>query len=217
MRSRTLPLTVALLTLALAVQPAGGTGSDPVVLFFGDSITAGLGVAPEEAFPALVQQRIDDAGLHFEVVNGGVSGETSAGGLRRISWLLQRPVRVLVLELGGNDALRGTDLDATRANLQGIIDLARDAVPDIEIVVAGMQVPPNLGPEYTARFRTLYPSLAAANRAHLIPFLLQGVGGVPLRNQADGIHPNASGHRIVAGVVWQVLEPVLRHLEASTQ
>jgi len=214
MPHRTLPLAVALLTLALAAPSAG---NDPVVLFFGDSITAGLGVELEQAFPALVQQRVDDAGLHFEIVNAGVSGETSAGGLRRIAWLLQQPVRVLVLELGGNDALRGTDLESTRANLQTIINLARDAVPDIEIVVAGMQVPPNLGPEYGARFRALYPALAAANDAHLIPFLLQGVGGVPRLNQADGIHPNAGGHRIVAGVVWRVLEPVLRHLEESAR
>ncbi len=150
-----------------------------MVLFLGDSITAGLGLDPEQAFPALIQRRLDESGLRFRVVNGGVSGETSAGGLRRIDWLMRQPVRALVIELGGNDALRGTDLEATRANLQGIIDRARSHAPDLEIVLAGMQVPPNLGSEYTRQFRQIFPTLAEANRTHLIPFLLEGVGGLP--------------------------------------
>lgn len=179
------------------------------MLFLGDSLTAGLGVERELAYPALVQQRIDETGLDFRVVNAGVSGETSAGGLRRVTWLLRQRIDVLVLELGANDALRGTELQSTHANLQGIIDAVVRAYPEAHIVIAGMQVPPNLGPEYTRQFRSMYPQLATANGATLIPFLLDGVGGQPQFNQADGIHPTAAGHRIVARNVWAVLGPLL--------
>lgn len=182
----------------------------PVVLFFGTSLTAGLGLDPEEAYPALIQARIDSAGLGYRVVNGGVSGETSAAGLRRIDWLLQQPIAVLVLELGANDALRGQDLAAARSNLQQIIDRTRARYPDVRIVVAGMEAPPNLGRRYTREFRGLFVALARENGATLIPFLLEGVGGVPELNQADGIHPNADGARVMAETVWRVLEPVLR-------
>ncbi len=182
------------------------------VLFLGNSLTAGLGLSPQEAFPALIQERVDERGWPFRVVNAGRSGETSAGGLRRVDWLLRDPVRVLVLELGANDGLRGTPVKSTRANLQAIIDKARQTYPNIEIVVAGMMVPPNLGEPYTNEFRQMFPALAAANAVELIPFLLDGVAGRPEYNRADGIHPNAEGHRIVAGNVWAVLEPVLNRL-----
>lgn len=184
--------------------------STPVVLFFGTSLTAGLGLDPEEAYPALIQRKIDSAGFGYRVVNGGVSGETSAAGLRRIDWLLREPVAVLVLELGANDALRGQDLAVARANLQEIIDRTRARYPGARLVVAGMEAPPNLGGRYTREFRELFVALARDNRATLIPFLLEGVGGVAELNQPDGIHPTAEGARIVADNVWRALEPVLR-------
>ena len=180
------------------------------MLFFGTSLTAGLGLEPEEAFPALIQAKLDSAGLAFRAVNAGVSGETSAAGLRRIDWLLSQPVAVLVLELGANDALRGQDLAAAGANLQAIIDRTRARHPDVRIVIAGMEAPPNLGSRYTAAFRQMFVDLARRNDAALIPFLLEGVAGVPELNQGDGIHPNAEGARIMAENVWKVLEPVLR-------
>lgn len=192
-----------------------GDASAPVVLFLGNSLSAGYGLDPELAFPALVQQKIDSAGWSFRVVNAGISGETSAGGLSRIDWLLRQRIDVLVLELGGNDGLRGINLDVTEQNLQQIIDRTRAANPDVEVVLAGMQVPPNLGHTYTTRFRTLFPELAEANDTHLIPFLLEGVGGIPRLNQGDGIHPTAEGHRIVANTVWETLRPVLEEIEAS--
>ena len=182
----------------------------PAILFFGTSLTAGLGLDPEEAYPALIQQKLDSAGLAFRAVNAGVSGETSAAGLRRIDWLLQQPVTVLVLELGANDALRGQDLVAAGENLQAIIDRTKARYPDVRIVVAGMQAPPNLGSRYTREFRELFTTLARDNDAALIPFLLEGVAAVPSLNQADGIHPTAEGARIMADNVWRVLEPLLR-------
>jgi len=180
------------------------------VLFLGTSLTAGLGLPPEQAYPAVIQQKIDSAGLPFRVVNAGVSGETSAGALRRIDWLLRQPFDVLVLETGANDMLRGTDLDSTRANLQAIVTRVRAARPEAAIVLAGMMAPPNLGRAYAERFRDLYPSLAADNDLPLVPFLLEGVGGVSRLNQPDGVHPTAEGQRLVARNVWAVLEPVLR-------
>ena len=189
--------------------------SRPVVLFFGTSLTAGFGLEPDESYPALIQQKIDSARLPYRVVNAGVSGETSAAGLRRIDWLLSQRITVLVLELGANDALRGQDLAAARGNLQEIIDRTRARYPDVRIVIAGMQAPPNLGSRYTAEFRQLFVDLARRNDAALIPFLLEGVGGVPEMNQGDGIHPNAEGSRVVAENVWRALEPVLRQVGAG--
>ncbi len=185
----------------------------PVVLFLGTSLTAGLGLSESQAYPALIQQKIDSAGLRFRVVNAGVSGETSAAGVRRMDWLLRQPVQVLVLELGANDALRGQDLDATRRNLQEIIDRTRAAHPGVAMVIAGMQAPPNLGDRYTAAFRDMFPGLARRNQAALVPFLLEGVAGVPRLNQADGIHPTMEGQQIVAENVWRVLEPILKNGE----
>lgn len=179
------------------------------VLVLGNSLAAGYGLDPDQAFPALLQDKIDDLGWNVEVVNAGVSGETSAGGLSRIDWLLREPVDVLILELGGNDGLRGIDPEVTQQNLQGIIDRTRTRYPEARIVLAGMQIPTNLGSDYTARFREVFPALAEENDTALIPFLLDGVGGVPALNQPDGIHPTAEGHRIVANTVWNVLRPVL--------
>jgi acyl-CoA thioesterase-1 len=189
----------------------------PVVLFLGNSLTAGLGLLPEQAYPALVRAKIDSAGLDFRVVNAGVSGATSADGVRLVGGYLDRPVAAVVVELGANDMLRGQDLGATRANLQAIIDSVRARRPGARIVIAGMQAPPNLGPEYTGRFRDLYPALARRNGAALVPFLLAGVAADTALNQADGMHPNAAGEKIVAENVWKVLEPVLRRIAAARQ
>ena len=182
------------------------------VVFLGDSITAGYGVGEEEAFPALIQDKLDEADVPVSVVEAGVSGGTSAEGLRRIDWVLQNPIDVLVLELGGNDGLRGLDLSATEENLRGIIRKTLDRYPDCRIVIAGMQVPTNIGHEYTALFREIYPKLAAEFDADLIPFILEGVGGVEKLMQPDAIHPTAEGHRRVAETVWQTLEPIVIEL-----
>lgn len=190
----------------------GPASSEPVILFLGTSLTAGLGVAKEDAYPALIQQKLDSAGLAFQVVNAGVSGETSAGGLRRIDWLLGQPVSILVLELGANDGLRGQDLGALRNNLQQIIERLGEAHPGARTVVVGMEAPPNLGRRYTAAFARVFPEVARENGAALVPFLLEGVGGVPGLNQSDGIHPTAEGHRVLAENVWEVLEDVAREV-----
>ena len=196
---------------AATVRGEAGRGDSalPAVVFLGTSLTAGYGLDPDQAYPALIQEKIDSAGLPFRVVNAGESGETSAGGLRRVEWLLRQPVAMLVLELGANDGLRGQDVDAMRANLQRIIDRTRVAHPEAAIVVAGMESPPNMGRAYTSEFRAVFPALARANDAGLIPFLLEGVAAVPELNQADGIHPTAAGQRIVAETVWRVVGPVL--------
>ena len=180
------------------------------VVFLGDSVTAGLGVQPGEAFPALVAEKIRSADLPFEVENAGLSGDTSAGGLRRIDWLLQRRIDLLVVELGANDGLRGLDLKSMKANLQTIIDKTKARNPQVKIILAGMQVPPNLGADYAAEFQQVYAELARENNATLIPFLLEGVGGHRELNQADLIHPSPAGHRIIANLVWRTLEPILR-------
>lgn len=184
----------------------------PVVLFLGTSLTAGLGLRPEQAYPALIQQKMDSAGLRFRAVNAGESGGTSAGGVRRVGWLLRQPIAVLVLELGANDGLRGLSVDDLRDNLQAIIDQTRAAHPDVEIVVAGMEAPPNMGSRFTAAFRRVFVDVARDNDAALIPFLLAGVAGVPELNQADGIHPTAEGQRIMALTVWEVLSPILERI-----
>jgi acyl-CoA thioesterase-1 len=169
-------------------------------------------VQPSEAFPALVGEKVRAAGLPFEIENAGLSGDTSAGGLRRIDWILQGPIDVLVLELGANDGLRGLDLKSMKTNLQAIIDKTKSKNPAVKIVLAGMAVPPNLGAEYAAGFQRVFADLARENNATLIPFLLEGVGGHRELNQADTIHPTAAGHRIIAELVWRTLEPILRGL-----
>lgn len=181
-----------------------------VVLFLGNSLSAGLGVDNAAAFPSIIQDKIDSLGWNFQVVNAGISGETSSGGLGRMDWVLKQPVDILVLELGGNDGLRGIPTQVTRSNLEQIIGKTRQVYPDAEIVLAGMQIPPNLGHDYTRDFREVYPAIAEEHDVHLIPFLLEDVGGVDSMMQADGIHPNRSGHRVVADNVWDVLEPILR-------
>lgn len=203
-----------LFVAAAQTQPlsAGDHASKKTILFLGNSLSAGFGLNPALAFPALIQQKIDSLKWNFEVVNAGLSGETSAGGLRRIDWLLKRRIDVLVLELGGNDALRGIAIDVTRKNLQGIIDKTKRAYPQAKIVIAGMQAPPNLGATYTRQFRDLFSQLAKENNAALIPFLLEGVGGVPELNQADRIHPTAEGHRMITETVWTTLKPILKQM-----
>ncbi|MCB9724647.1 MAG: arylesterase [Spirochaetaceae bacterium] len=187
----------------------------PVVLFLGTSLTAGYGLPESEAFPARIQARIDAAGLDYRVVNAGVSGDTSAGGLRRLDWLLRLPVAVLVLELGANDMLRGQGVDALRANLEAIVDRTRAAHPDARIVIAGMRAAPNLGPDYARAFDAVYPELAERAGAALVPFLLEDVAARRELNQADGIHPTADGHARIAERIWQTLEPVLQERVGS--
>jgi acyl-CoA thioesterase-1 len=218
MRHGSLGLLIVLMTAGCAARDRqAGADSDttasgrpgPVILFLGTSLTAGLGVEPEAAYPALIQRKLDSAGYEFRVVNAGVSGETSAGGLRRIEWLLSLPIGVLVLELGANDALRGQAIGETRNNLQEIVRRTKAAHPDAAIIIAGMEAPPNMGRLYTSEFRRIFREVAEASQAALIPFLLEGVGGVPALNQPDGIHPTAEGHAILADNVWKVLAPVL--------
>lgn len=179
------------------------------ILFFGDSITAGMGLDPNEAFPAVIQKKLDSLGLNYEIINAGLSGETTASGKNRVDWVLNQEVDIFVLELGANDGLRGIPLEETEKNLQQIMDIVQEKYPDTRIILAGMEIPPNMGPEYTAEFRSIFPRLAEKNKVELIPFLLEGVAGYPDLNQADGIHPTAEGHRIVAGNVWEVLEPMV--------
>ncbi len=183
--------------------------SQKVIIFFGDSLTAGYQLDPEEAFPARIQEIIDSLGLSYTVINAGLSGETTSGGLNRINWILNQNADVFILELGANDGLRGIPLDETRQNLQAMIDTVRSKNANTDIVLAGMQIPPNLGQEYTAEFKLIFTELAAQNKIALIPFLLDGVAGNPELNLPDGIHPTPEGHRIVANNVWEVLEPII--------
>ncbi|KER09198.1 MAG: GDSL family lipase [[Candidatus Thermochlorobacteriaceae] bacterium GBChlB] len=206
------PRCIFLCLLIVFTAASTFTDEPKVVLFFGDSLSAGLGIDPAQAFPALIQKKIDSAKWNFKVINAGLSGETSAGGLRRADWLLRQKVDVLVLELGGNDALRGIDVETTKKNLQGIIDAAKAKHPTVKIVLAGMQAPPNMGQSYAKAFQSIYPDLAKKNNVPLIPFLLEGVGGNPKLNLPDGIHPTPEGHKIVSEVVWQTLSPVLKEL-----
>jgi acyl-CoA thioesterase I len=179
------------------------------VLFVGTSLTAGLGLDPDSAYPALIQRKIDSAGLPFRVVNAGVSGETSAGALRRMDWLMRQPFDVMVLETGANDGLRGTPVSETRANIQAIIDTVRRLRPRARIVLVQMEALPNLGARYTRAFHESFPLLASQNRVVLLPFLLDGVAGHPSLNQGDGMHPNDVGEKIVADNVWRGLSAVL--------
>jgi acyl-CoA thioesterase-1 len=182
----------------------------PTIVFLGTSLTAGYGLDPDSGFVTLVQQKIDSAGLHFIAVNAGVSGESSAGALRRIDWIMRQPPAFLVLETGANDGLRGQSPDTIRANIQTMIDRIRVISPSTRIVLAGMEAMPNLGDDYVRRFRAIFPALARANHLPLIPFLLADVAGVDSLNQQDGIHPNPAGSRIVAATVWRELGPLLR-------
>lgn len=195
--------------------PVAEAGGAPVVLVIGTSLTAGLGVDPDQAYPALLQRKADSAGLAVRVVNAGVSGETSAGALRRLEWVLRQPAAVVVIETGANDGLRGQDPDSVRANIQQIIDRVRALQPRPRVLLVGMEAMPNLGADYAGRFRAIYPALARRNGVPLVPFLLEGVAGVDSLNQPDGIHPTAEGQRRVAATVWRYLEPLLRSLPAA--
>jgi acyl-CoA thioesterase I len=193
-----------------ADAPIAPSVERPVVVFLGTSLTAGYGLREEQAFPALVQGQIDEAGLSHRVVNAGVSGDTSAGGLRRLDWLLRLPIAVLVLELGANDMLRGLKIEALEGNLDAIIDRTANSHPGARFLVAGMRAAPNLGSEYREAFDRVYPDLARRHDAQLIPFLLEGIAAKRELNQADGIHPTAEGHALIADRVWKNLEPILR-------
>ena len=184
------------------------------VLIVGTSLTAGLGLDPEDAYPALLQQKVDSAGLHYDVVNAGLSGETSAGALRRIDWLMRGPADVVIIETGANDGLRGLNVDSTRANIRAIIAKVKAARPAARILLAQMEAPPNLGTKYTDAFRAMYQDVARETQVSVMPFLLEGVAGVTRLNQGDGMHPNEQGEQIVANNVWRALEPVLRELDA---
>ncbi len=191
--------------------PAKKDGSPrPRVIFLGDSLTAGYGLEPQQAYPALLQQKIDQAGLDFEVVNAGISGDTTAGGLRRIDWALRGGADVLVVALGGNDGLRGVAPTQTEANLRGIVTRAKEKNPAISIILTGMQMPANLGAEFVKAFSSLFPRIAQQMNAALVPFLLEGVGGVAALNQPDRIHPTVEGQRRIAENVWPVLERTLK-------
>ena len=177
-----------------------------VILFFGNSLSAGYGIDPEDAFPGLVQARLDSLGKNYKVINGGLSGETTAGGLSRLDWFLEEEPYIFVLELGGNDGLRGIQLSETKKNLLAIIDKVRSKYPNTKIILAGMQIPPNMGQEYTDEFMKIYPAVAQEKNVTLIPFLLEGVAGNPELNLPDGIHPTEEGHQIVFGTVWPFIE-----------
>jgi acyl-CoA thioesterase-1 len=197
---------LALVWMAVAISAA----EPRRVVILGDSIAAGFGIDPEDAYPALLQKKVEADGLRFKVINAGLSGDTTAGGLRRIDWLLRQPLDVLVIELGGNDGLRGIPVTETRANLQGIIDRARKKYPEAKIVIAGMKMPANMGETYNSEFGKTFSEIAKKNDAPLIPFLLEGVGGNPELNQPDRIHPTPAGHKIVTETVWRTLGPLLK-------
>lgn len=187
------------------------SASKKIVLFFGDSLTAGYGLDdPADAFPGVISRRVDSLKLPYKVINAGLSGETTAGGNGRIDWLLKQKVDIFVLELGANDGLRGIPINETAKNLQSIVDKVKAKYPDAKLVLLGMQVPPNMGADYTGKFKNIFPDLAKKNNMALVPFLLQGVGGVPSFNQGDGIHPTAQGAKIVANNVWAVLQDELK-------
>jgi len=199
----------AVATDAPAAEAAEEKEQRKTILFFGNSLTAGYGLELSEAYPALIQARIDSLGLPYEVINAGVSGETTASGNSRVDWILEKPVDIFVLELGGNDGLRGIPVEETIKNLRSIIGKVKSRYASAKIVLAGMQVPPNMGKAYTDRFAAIYPKLAEETGVYLIPFLLEGVGGERSLNLPDGIHPTAEGQKLVADNVWRVLEEIL--------
>jgi acyl-CoA thioesterase I len=190
------------------VSPVAPAIAKPRIVFLGDSLTAGLGLAAERSFPSLIDKKLKEKGLDYEVINAGVSGDTSAGGVRRLDWSMEGDVRVLIVALGGNDGLRGLPVTDMKKNLAAVLDRARER--KVAVILAGMEAPPNYGPEYTRAFRNVYAELAAEYKVRFIPFLLQGVAGDASLNQADGIHPNVRGAEIVAELVWAELAPALR-------
>lgn len=201
------PSTTELTPEPVPYEASFQTQVRPRIVAFGNSLTAGLGVPPDDTYPAQLQRRLDQLGYTYDVVNAGVSGETTAGGLRRVSWVLRSNPAVVILELGGNDGLRGLSLDQTRANLNEIILRLKEK--HVQVVLAGMKLPPNYGPEYTSRFETMYHELARTHDLTLIPFFLEGVGGDRSLNQADGIHPTGDGYGVVVDHVVNALQPIL--------
>jgi acyl-CoA thioesterase-1 len=196
---------------ASATNPANPTApsNTKTILFFGNSLTAGYGLDPDQAFPTLIGRRLDSLRLPYKVINAGISGETTAGGKSRLNWTLRQPVDIFVLELGANDGLRGIPVNNTRDNLQSIIDTVHHRYPACKIILAGMRVPPSMGSTYSSAFHDIFTQLAHSNNISLIPFLLDGVGGNSSLNQDDGIHPNYSGEKIVTETVWKALQPLL--------
>lgn len=206
------PAESAVVATPANVPPTEASGTDrrPQLLIVGTSLTAGLGLDPESAYPAILQRKLDSAGVAFRVVNAGVSGETSAGALRRVDWLLRDSAAVVMIETGANDGLRGQDVDSTRATLRAIVGRVKAVLPGTTVLIAQMESPPNLGERYTTAFRAMFSSVAREEGITLVPFLLAGVAGNPTLNQADGIHPNEAGARIVAENVFRSVLPVLR-------
>lgn len=207
-----LGLTVQCVVAQPSPVPSGAStnaAKRKTLVVLGDSLAAGLGVDPTEAYPAVLQRLLDDAGLGYQVINAGISGDTSAGALRRVDWMLRRPVDALLLQIGGNDGLRGQSPAALKTNLVTIMERTRAKYPGVRIILAGMKMPPNMG-AYATQFEQVFVEVAREQRAALVPFLLEGVGGVPEMNLPDGIHPTPEGHRRVARNVWAVLEPVLK-------
>ena len=204
------PTSQATTSVAVAAKPAGPAAATakPRVVFLGDSLTAGLGLPSDQSYPSLIGKKLEAKGYDFEIVNAGVSGDTSAGGLRRLDWSLEGDVRALVLALGANDGLRGLPTVEMKKNLAAVIERARSR--NIPVVLAGMEAPPNFGPDYTREFRQVYTDLAREHDVRFVPFMLLGVAGIPALNQGDGIHPNARGAEMVADLIWAELEPVMR-------
>ncbi|WP_057939312.1 arylesterase [Algoriphagus resistens] len=193
-------------TEVISESTAETKSDQKIILFFGNSLTAAYGIDPEDGFAGLTQQRIDSLGLDYKVINGGLSGETTAGGLSRLDWFLEEKPEVFILELGGNDGLRGIKLTETKSNLLKIIDKVRSKFPETKIILAGMQIPPNMGQEYASEFTAMYPAVAEEKNVTLIPFLLENVGGIPELNLPDGIHPTEEGHQIVFETIWPYIE-----------
>jgi len=177
-----------------------------IILFYGNSLTAGYGIDADDAFPGLTQTRIDSLGLDYKVINGGLSGETTAGGLSRLDWFLEDKPEIFILELGGNDGLRGIALTETKSNLLAMVDKVRAKFPETKIILAGMQIPPNMGQEYSNEFKEIYPAVAEEKNVTLIPFLLENVGGIPELNLPDGIHPTEEGHQLVFETIWPFID-----------
>jgi acyl-CoA thioesterase-1 len=206
--------SILLLMFICTLSDAGESDrSSPVILLLGDSLTAGYGINREEAYPALLREKIHHMEWRAEVIDAGISGTTTAGGIRLLDWHLRRHIDIIVIALGGNDGLRGISPSESKANLEQIIIKARKTYPAITIILAGMMAPPNMGESYGAEFHQIYHDIAANHNAALIPFLLQGVGGHPEMNLADGIHPNPAGHKIIADLVWNVLMPILEKFQ----
>lgn len=192
-----------------AAPAPGALPAHPTIVFLGTSLTAGLGLDPDSAYPALIQKKIDSAGLDYRVVNAGVSGESSAGALRRIDWILRQPPAILIIETGANDGLRGQDPDSIRANIHGMVARVREKSPSTTIVLARMEAMPTLGATYVTRFSGIFPAVAQAEGIPLLPFILEGVAAIDSLNQRDGIHPNEAGARLVAQNIWSALRPLL--------